>query len=479
VSLVRLTARELERVVGIADAFAARLSLREACAPYQGEAWVGGAGAGLPTLHLDDVSGIPFLDDIVGVEFYQLRSRVRAGDGDLFTATCPDLPDYEAYNRDRLGLGTPRFVFAPPQGPPIAIAEACRHGEAFATLCAVAREAGGLNVHPYMGVEAVWALARDIGASAGVPVQVLGPPPPVTWFANDKRHVSDLATALVGEVMGQPPVVPTLVGTTTRELAEHLVTLARRHRRVALKMTRCASAMGNRIFDSAEVLRLAAEDPQGLAASVETFLRDKQWVAPDPVLAVCWADATASPSVQLWLPPDAAELQPRVDGVYEQLLEGPEQVFLGSIPAALDAATERWIVKASCLIGAAYRHLGYRGRCSFDFILADGAPYLVECNGRWGGTSTPMHLMDRLFPAGRPAYRARDFLADRYAGKPFAELAQALGDSLYDARTGRGRFVVYNVGCLAYGKFDVIAIGADVAAATRALEEELPARLGV
>jgi len=66
----------------------------------------------------------------------------------------------------------------------------------------------------------------------------------------------------------------------------------------------------------------------------------------------------------------------------------------------------------------------------------------------------------------------------RWEGASFTALAEAIGDDLYDPRTGRGRFVLYNVGCLAFGKFDVIALGRDIDDATRALEGDLPALVG-
>ena len=172
------------------------------------------------------------------------------------------------------------------------------------------------------------------------------------------------------------------------------------------------------------------------------------------------------------------EGKPFVDGVYEQLLIGPEKVFLGSVPARLDEAHVDWMVKASQLIIDGYQQLGYVGRCSFDFIIHEGTPYLVECNGRWGGTSIPMQLVDRIVPGPRPAYRARDYVSDALKGVAFNDLIRCLGDSLYDRRTGKGRFIVYNVGCLEpFGKFDVIALGESQEEASRFLEEELPQRL--
>ncbi|TNF28790.1 MAG: hypothetical protein EP329_17280 [Deltaproteobacteria bacterium] len=426
------------------------------------------------TLHLDDVSGVPFLQDIVGVQFYQLRTRVRAGDGDGYVAACPGMDDYERYCSDRLGLGAPRFFQADPVGPAIEVAAACRQGRVFDELVAWAREAGGLTVHPYMGIEAVWELAADLARAARVPVQVLGPTPPATWYANDKSHVTALADRAVAPTLGTPANVATRVVTTPAEMVTAVRELSRSYPKVALKMTRFASAMGNRVFDAAE---LRALDDEQLADVVATYLRDKAWRPGQPVLAVRWIDMAPSPSTQLWIPP-LGQGRPRLDGIYEQLLEGPERVFLGSIPSRFGADVHRWLEDASLLMAGVYQRLGYVGRCSFDFILDGEQPLFVECNGRWGGTSTPMHLVDRLFPSGRPAYRARDFVSERFVGASFTALADALGDALYDPRTGRGRFVLYNVGCLAFGKFDVIALGADIDDATRALEVELPRLLG-
>ncbi len=248
----------------------------------------------------------------------------------------------------------------------------------------------------------------------------------------------------------------------------HLVTMSRRHARVALKMTRCASAMGN---------RLVAGEPElaEARAIVAEFLEAKQWVPGAEVLVVEWLETSLSPSTQMWIPHPSLG-PPSCDGVYEQLLEGPECVFLGSIPAAFDDEMQRRLEAASQEIALHYQALGYRGRCSFDFVCLDERICFVECNGRWGGTSTPMHLLDRVF-SDRPAYRARDFVEPSLVGRPFAELAERVGDALYDARTGEGRFLLYNVGCMAVGKFDVIAIGDTIEEATEALEETLPALL--
>lgn len=475
------SSEDIERARSHARARARELGLDEATRAYEAQRWRGPrVDAGLeaaPVLCVDDVSGIPFLDDIVGVEFYQLRSRIRAGDGDLFAATCADMPEYERYNREHLGLGEAEFVHAaPPAGvPPIRVSEACRQGPALDRICSVARAHGGLLIHPYMGIEDVWALARDVARRAGVEVRVVGPPPPVTWYANDKLHVTQIAEAVVAPALDTRVTVDTLSGSRAAELVGHLDTLARSHPEIALKMTRCASAMGNRRLRAAEWRALGPAEKRAL---VERFLSDKQWIAGDPVLAVAWESFESSPSAQVWIPPDGCG-PPVLDGLYEQLLVGPENVFLGSIPSRLSAEIEAWLAESALLVAHAYQAIGYVGRCSFDYIVTGGRPAFVECNGRWGGTSTPMHLLDRVFDGKRPAYRARDVVFPHLAGGTFGEVMRMLGPELYDRRTKRGRYILYNVAILPpHGKFDVIALGEDIEDATAALEDRLPALLG-
>ena len=99
-----------------------------------------------------------------------------------------------------------------------------------------------------------------------------------------------------------------------------------------------------------------------------------------------------------------------------------------------------------------------------------------SCPGSRRWSAPPPSTID----GPRPPYKARDYIDMRLAPIPFTELLEMLGDSLFDPRTGRGSFVLYNVGPLAkVGKLDVIALAESPAAAERALEEEFPRRLGL
>ena len=241
--------------------------------------------------------------------------------------------------------------------------------------------------------------------------------------------------------------------------------------------------MGNQVFASTALRDRPAEEVEQLVAR---FLARTEWVTGEVVLAVAWEAASASPSTQWWIPPDGAR-PPRLDGIYEQILEGDRKVFVGSRPSTLPRAVDDALARASRRVAEALQALGYVGRCSFDHLLlgdldGDFVVRFTECNGRWGGTSTPMHLVDRLVTRSRgfrPAYRAQYVTASRLAGARFADLLQLVGDDAFDPVRGTGRFVFYNVGPLAaFGKLDVIALGDTQDAAERAMTESLPRLLG-
>ena len=453
-----------------------RLQLDAQVEPFRQRCWTAASARG-PVLHLEDVSAIPFLTAIMGVEEYQHRARVRAEAGDLYATVTPPDPEYETYCRERLLLGGARWLGTGGGGNPLAIARGCSTGGAFDRLAAAARGAGGLTVHPYMSTEDVWALAERLGAAAGAPVSVLGPPPPVTWIANDKA----LFAELVERVLGPGRMPESHAAASPDECAALLHALAARHTGVGLKRTRCASGTGNLVFEAAA---LRSAKPDATLAGVRAFLDRTDWRPPEPILVVAWEQAAASPSTQWWLPAPA-DGRPRLDGIYEQILAGEERVFVGSRPSTLPGPVNRALEDASREVAAALQALGYVGRCSFDHLVlgdpqGDFTVRFTECNGRWGGTSTPMHLVDRVVSGPRPPYRAQDFVHDGLLSVSFGEVLERVGGEAFDTSTQTGRFIFYNVGPLRdCGKLDVIALGATQADAERAMTDDLPRLLGL
>ncbi len=455
---------------------AARLRLAARVRPYASRRWRPDGPPG-PTLHLEDVSAIPFLSGIAGVEEYQHRARVRASPGDAYATVTGVESAYEAYCAEHLRLGPATRIptRTTRAASRLAVAEGCMTGAAFDRITDLARRHERLVIHPYMAIEPIWELARRVADRAGARVAVLGPPPPVTWIANDKS----LFDELVGAVLGPGWTPETRRGSTVHAVAADLRVLAATHAAVGLKRTRCASAMGNAVFDSAD---LRARSPEESERTVSTFLERTEWTPGETVLAVAWEESCASPSTQWWIPPAAAGL-PRLDGIYEQILEGRRKVFVGSRPSTLPDPVNRRLAQAAGRVAEALQALGYVGRCSFDHLVlgdpdGDFRIRFTECNGRWGGTSTPMQLVDRLVTrtrGARPPYRAQDVTARHLVGARFEDLLELAGQEVFDPLRGTGRFIFYNVGPLAgFGKFDVIALGATQDAAERAVVETLP-----
>ena len=455
---------------------AARLGLAERVRPYTSLRWRHDEPPA-PTLHLEDVSAIPFLSGIPGVEEYQHRARVRTSPGDAYaTATGVDRV-YETYCADFLRLGPATHIPTDTlrSSSSLAVAEGCMAGDAFDRITDLARRDGRLVIHPYMAIEAVWELARRVADRAAASVTVLGPPPPVMWVANDKALFDELVNVVLGP--GWTP--ETRRGSTIPAIAANLRALASSHDAVGLKRTRCASAMGNEVFESAG---LRGRSQEAIDRVVSTFLERTEWTSGETVLAVAWEPACASPSTQWWIPPAAAG-PPRLDGIYEQILEGKRKVFVGSRPSTLPPMVNRRLAQAAGNVAEALQALGYTGRCSFDHLVlgdseGDFRIRFTECNGRWGGTSTPMQLVDRLVTRSRgvrPPYRAQDLTARHLVGARFEHLLELAANEAFDPERGTGRFIFYNVGPLArFGKFDVVALGDTQDEAERAVTETLP-----
>lgn len=413
--------------------------------------------ASWPTLYLEDISGIPFVDGVPGAEEYQHRARVRASTGDLFACVTPPAQGYELYCQDVLGMGSPELVLAASSHGPARVARACMEPDVLNRLVSIAQAGEGMVIHPYMGIEDVWVLARTIHEHAQVPVRVLAPTPHALWVANDKAA---LAT-LMRDIEAGDALVETFIEQDVPALVARIRQLQSRHEAVGIKRTRCASAMGNAVFLSTHLATLSDDD---LTKEVQAFLESTEWPQGEDVLAVEWLLTDTSPSTQLWIPP-LNEGKPSVEGIYEQLLIGKEKMFLGSRPSLLPARVHDELCDVSLRVAIAFQAMGYVGRCSFDFIVAEpqsDAPRvrMTECNGRWGGTSTPMSLVERLVEGPRPDYIAQDLMHAALVGRPFSSILDAVGDALFDPTTQQGHYLFYNVGpLLDKGKLDVIALG--------------------
>jgi hypothetical protein len=103
----------------------------------------------------------------------------------------------------------------------------------------------------------------------------------------------------------------------------------------------------------------------------------------------------------------------------------------------------------------------------------------IECNGRWGGTSGPMTLMNRLFGDWtRRPYATNECEVAGLGALSFSDVLEAFGDDLYDARTGTGSLIFYNPGALqSHQEIDVLVLDRSWEAAARRANRDIPRRL--
>lgn len=435
---------------------------------------------------LDDFSVISHIEGVLGLEFYTSRAFVRAGEGDVVLGTFPPIAGYPAYMAERLGLGLATHVHVPPAADALPFA-VCQAGLAHpAALEQVVQALGTDNqdiwLHPYMGHQRLWALAIQLQKRLPVPLKVVAPPPVLCDLVNNKPWFLDV----VRRAVGAEHAVPSHTATCAQEAVEPLREYAQAYSFVSTKLADSASGMGTGIFPSEEILALA---PEALSEKMTRWLHEKDWVeGRSPAISVePWlTDVHGSPSVQLWIPPTGT---PLVEGIYDQLFYADDpHVFLGSIPSQRPAHQQQALAHTGAMIGHVFQLLGYVGRCSFDTILSGpsaneaGVRY-VECNGRWGGTSTPMTLNNRVFGDYRQQpYVASDFDDERLKGMLFQDFVSIFDDILYDVRTQQGWAIVYNVGCLQpAGKLDIMTLGATFEEAQKRQEmfrELVETRLG-
>lgn len=434
--------------------------------------------ADAPTLHLDDLSAIPLLDRYYDISFVQDRARLRAGDGD-FVASCADrVADFEPYCRGRLGLGSVNWLRPRGRGRKLRVADACWSDSRIRrTVLDAIRTDRLLYVHPHIGSFLVWAVASLFAEASGTPIKVIAPPPGLTGATNHKLWFADV----VRKLFGRTAIPRTERASDFATLAVAAQRLAVDSERIVVKIPDSAGGAGNRVVRASELRGLELGQ---VRRRLKRIMEELGWWKGEPVLVSAWeSHVLSSPSAQLWIPPPD-DGEPVVEGIYEQLLEGRHGQFVGSRPAHLPAPLAQEVTDRSWLLGRLFQRLGYVGRCSFDMLLIGRSIdscriAFVECNGRWGGTSGPMTLMNRLF--SRWSAQPYAYKACFVEGVPrfaYADVLEFFDDELYDARTGQGRFIFFNPGGMktSHG-LDVVALGEDWSHASEVVERELKVRL--
>jgi len=424
-----------------------------------------------PTLHLDDYSTISHLDSGADVRFYQERARLRAGDGDVVATSSPIAERYEPYCRQQLGLGSVRWVHPRPTRVPTRLAEACWEDDVVRTELVCRARADELrSVHPNMGTLSVWELAALLRDESRRELKVIAPLPQLTAWVNNKLAFTDLVRRLFGDAF----VPRTKSAGNFASLADCVKQLAASSASIAIKLANSGGGDGTILLDAS---RLGAQRLRPLRQLLKDSLKSLGWDGRSELLVDSWETQTlGSPSAQLWIPPRNAG-EPVVEALFEQVFKGATGEFVGSEPADLPANLTQDIVNRVWLLAKVLQTLGYVGRCSFDTILVgeaieDSQLEFVECNGRWGGASSPMTLMNRIFGDWiRLPHVSRVCSVSGLASMSFGEVVNALGDDLYDCQTERGVVIVTLPGRIAArSAIDLIALGVNVDEARNVLD---------
>lgn len=315
-----------------------------------------------------------------------------------------------------------------------------RDGRCFEAIADLARSAGELTLVAHIVTGTIWALAARLRQAAGVPVFVAGPPPRLVRAVNDKLWFGAVVRRLLGDTATPEKRAAHSVAALTR----HVSDLLPNRQKLVVKVPDSAGGVGQFVLAAEPLRRL---DVRGLHAFLRRELSEHVARQRFPLAVEVWdANVVASPSVQVWIPlPGHGE--PVIEGIYEQLLEGDDLSFRGATSATLPPAIDAALAEDAMKLALAFQALGYYGRCSFDAVAtgpdpARGTIHWIECNGRWGGVSIPMSLLNRLCHGRQPSchviLQEHDF---RFPPMAFSEALARVAERL-DTEAAGGRVIL-------------------------------------
>ena len=393
-----------------------------------------GIGPG-PMLLIGDTSEIPLLPD-PGSAVYEYRSALLARQGDIIALSQPRNSAYEAYLTSYLGLPTFDVVVVEQStgGPIIPMAKRLVNNKpVFKRLVSRARDADSLTIVPHLVTGSSWALASNIAATADTDVYVCGPPPRLSQRLNDKLWFADCAA----KVLGRRANWTTVSAFGPAALAGIVKKLSKRWSRLVIKVPDSAGSAGNISIDT---LQMRGRGMLEIRDNLMDLLVNLGWRGRFPLMVEVWdISVLSSPSVQMWIT-EADAGPPILEGIFEQMVEGPVGAFAGAVPAELP---DRWAARLADEAGRLawlFQMLGYFGPCSLDCIIS-GTSYnnanvhWIECNARWGGVSLPMTFAHRIlgpYSDQRYVIVQREERIDQCWTVP--DVLKALSGLLYDKR---------------------------------------------
>lgn len=360
---------------------------------------VKGCGDG-PALWFGDTAEIPLMGRN-SVKRFDYRLGWLAADGDIIVIGGASCEAFETYQRASLKAPGLTYLNVDPKSkqPRISTLAMCLSDpEVYARLVAALNDATGVTLHAHLITGRAWALASRLSQDLGTRIHVAGPPPTLSQLANNKLWFGQVAQRLLG--VGATPEKRAAYSASA--LTRYVADLARKHAQLVIKVPDSAGSAGNFV--------LAARDVRGLALRQlrDRLLNNLQLAGCEnrfPMLVEVWdANVVASPSVQTWIP-RTAEGMPVIEGIFEQILSGDRAAFAGAAPADPPKHIKSALCRDALRLAILFQRLGYFGRCSFDTVVTgeNGTAdriHWIECNGRWGGVSVPMTLVNRLMTKG-------------------------------------------------------------------------------
>lgn len=319
---------------------------------------------------------------------------------------------------------------------------------------------GQLTIFPGLGTGSAWVLAATIAQKSNVKIFVASPPPRLTRRANNKLWFADVVKMVLGP-QSRPPIY-SAYGPTA--LTSRIHALSKKFERVVAKVPDSAGSAGNLNFWSANIRKMSLSD---LRLDVLKTLSDLGWKGSFPLLVQVWDCAVLSnASVQIWVP-NSIEGPPILEGIFEQSIEGVSGKFVGTNPTELPENLKFRIAEEALKISTVLQSCGYFGRCSFDAVVSgknwqQSEVHWIECNGRWGGVSIPMTLLNRI----NDDWAESPFLVGRcrtscFNPSQFKDIVTELEDCLFDSsRNGEGLIILspidsnhdYNLHFMTIGK---------------------------
>ena len=389
-----------------------------------------------PSLLLDDFTDIALFNS--RSLYMEQRARLRAGDGDIVATITPVDDAFDHYVTDGLQLGNVDWLQVPVPEGRISLANHCwRNRDVRRDVVHAIRSRGLRYLHPHMGNSDVWRLAQLLSRTSHCDVRVIGPPPAVSHWANDKVAFAKVVTDLLGSQF----VPATRSAYCHSFLAKQVQELARSSHHLGVKVPHATGGAGNLFLDSKPLLAMSLPEIDDL---LRRLIPEEFWLHETAMLVDVWEDQVLqSASIQTWIPP-VADGEPIIEGIFAQLIQGEAGEFMGCIPLVLPDGLQTTIAESTSVLVKLFQLVGYVGRCSFDFLLvgedmATARVEFIECNGRWGGTSIPMTVVNRLFgDYFRKPFAAFATDAAFASSDDFANILHNLSDDLYQTHGSYG-----------------------------------------